>query len=908
MAFDIITLEQFPAFLSTQKNLCRYNSIIEKRPNHAYYNMEKSLIDDGLKDFSQTIVSMLSGSPDDDRELQHLIRTAPALANVQRSPAVKVALIGAQGAGKSLSINALFDCDGLSLTGADGSACTSSITKYVHYNGEYKFSAEIKFLDPEKRHSLLKEHARNLYHYQHADVESEDEDAPRRRPSDHDERERRLKDTAEDIFLTLFGSRDQFQESWSASSYKSGVFIKECQLKCEETLYKEGGVTGTAIKLSNDQKDLIKQLRPFLTEVKGVPSLWPLVDHITIKFNNDLLQAGIEIIDLPGWGDSNLSRVRHAEEIKDTVDVEFILADIIRFASEDKVINSARAAIAHHGAANVKLVTTKIDAFSANELSHCPGAIYDEIRRLLHETEQQEAQLDDDEDEETLKQRNILDKYKSYLDRLLKQTKVMERNDITTAKLMNKLQGRKAQDVPQSFNISAADYMDWIKPSKINFKNQPSLTVEMTGIPAIRQFLYSLPADQNVKDYDVRVSTVLPKFIEKIRHTVNDSERSGDFETIASGFDEVCKSFMARLLTQAKSSFQSSSDKSISRVQADVPALKDHVTELFMEDWNELKSAAFNRILKCRGTVPKGVSKARGLENGANWNKDIAAILNPSFLKWANTYAEHMKPMEPALAYAFDQLHKKINKMMHTSTANLPTIERSKKKWNPFRLRVQAKLSGLMEAIGKEQAKHLELATLAFDRENNLISQITDDIYIEVFNTVPALKPANPKAKKQYKQYVEPKLKFQKRKLADLLLYGENHIVDTIINHFQGEFDKSMRQTLMEHFGGIEKLFEDFSTSLRSLLPISYELKEDGRAIRAEVGERIPELEQKAERLRALLPARAVQEEDGVDIDTFDVKEEGDSLAAILETMVKRRNAEPAAGRRPAKKIKQEPV
>lgn len=62
-----------------------------------------------------------------------------------------------------------------------------------------------------------------------------------------------------------------------------------------------------------------------------------------------------------GWGDVNLSRVRHAEEIKDTVDVEIILADTIRIASDANVINSARAAVAHHGAANVKLAATKID-------------------------------------------------------------------------------------------------------------------------------------------------------------------------------------------------------------------------------------------------------------------------------------------------------------------------------------------------------------------------------------------------------------------------------------------------------------------------------------------------------------------------------------------------------------------
>ncbi|KAJ8119004.1 hypothetical protein OPT61_g125 [Boeremia exigua] len=906
MDSDIVKVEEFPAYLSTQKSLTRYNPAFEKKPNHAWYQMDKTTIDGLLRDFSQTIVTMLNGSPDDDSELQHLFRTATVLANVSRSPPVRVALIGAQGAGKSLSINALFDCDVLSLTGADGAACTSSITRYVHYNGEYRFSAEIKFLTAGKREALLQEHARNLFHYQHADVDSDDEDAPLARPTRRDELERRLKDTAEDIFLTLFGDRDTFQESWSASSYKSGEFVNECQLKCEEALWREGGGSGVAIKFADDQKDLIKQLRPFITEVKGVTCLWPFVDQITIKFNNELLQSGIEIIDLPGWGDSNLARIRHAEEIKDTVDVEFILADIIRFASDDKVINSARAAVAHHGAANVKMVTTKIDAFSGNELSQCSGGIYDKIKQLIYNTEQQDAQLDDDDDEDTLKKKSICDKYKTYLDRLLKQTKVMERNDAMTTKLAAKLQGRRSHDMPQIFNTSAAEYMEWIKTSKINFKNQPSLPVEMTGIPAIRQFLYSLPAEQNVKDYENHILKVLPTFIEKIRHTVNDSERNADFKTIANGFDEICKAFMAHLLAEAKAAFQSLSDSSISRIQANVPALKDHVTELYMEDWNELKAAAFNRILKCRGTVAKDASKARGLENGANWNKDLANILTPSFHKWSNAYTERRKPIKPALECALDQLHTKVNSMMHTSTANLPTTEKAKKRWAPFRNKVRAKLIGLMNAIEQHQSKALEWATLAFNKENNLIANVTDDIYIEVFNTVPALKQPNPKAKKQYKQYVEPKLKFQKRKLADMLLHGDRHIVDMIINQFQAEFDRTTRQTLMEHFASIEKLLEDFSKSLRLCIPINYVLTAEGKAIRAEVEEQIPELEQKVEQLRALLPVRASQEENSIAIDNIDIKEEQGSLASIIETMAKRK-PEPAAARRPAKKIKQEP-
>jgi hypothetical protein len=55
------------------------------------------------------------------------------------------------------------------------------------------------------------------------------------------------------------------------------------------------------------------------------------------------------------------------------------------------------------------------------------------IKGFMEDAEHQEAQLDDDEDDETLKQKNLIDKYKSYLERLLKQTKVLARNEEMTA-------------------------------------------------------------------------------------------------------------------------------------------------------------------------------------------------------------------------------------------------------------------------------------------------------------------------------------------------------------------------------------------------------------------------------------------------------------------------------------------
>ncbi|KAF2624703.1 hypothetical protein BU25DRAFT_423821 [Macroventuria anomochaeta] len=153
MASGALSLEEFPAYLNTQKNLSSHRSS--------------------------------EGTPDDDKEIQHLIRNANKLANVLRSPAMKVALLGAQGIGKSLSTNAIFDCDGFSLPGADGAACTSTVTRYIDYprggSGGHRFFAKIKFLDAEKRKALPQEHARSYHEYQHADEDWLKRTHPRRR-------------------------------------------------------------------------------------------------------------------------------------------------------------------------------------------------------------------------------------------------------------------------------------------------------------------------------------------------------------------------------------------------------------------------------------------------------------------------------------------------------------------------------------------------------------------------------------------------------------------------------------------------------------------------------------------------------------------------------------------------------
>jgi hypothetical protein len=183
--------------------------------------------------------------------------------------------------------------------------------------------------------------------------------------------------------------------------------------------------------------------------------------------------------------------------------------------------------------------------------------------------------------------------------------------------------------------------------------------------------------------------------------------------------------------------------------------------------------------------------------------------------------------MGDALCIALEQLHEKTGKMIGVCAANLVTVDKAKRKWAPFNRRLEAKMMRLMEEITKIQQRTLEWATMKYDCNRNAMSEVTDDIFDEVFDATPALSPPNPKRKKQAK-YVEPKIRFQKKKLEELFLHPDNHFVDRVVKHMQSQFDRHVKYTLHKHFAGIEKLFEEFSTAIRGQSNFSFSLTEDG--------------------------------------------------------------------------------
>ncbi len=297
---SLLSREEFKVHFQLIKSIPRYNTENESRIQHPWWEVNHTAIQTCLKDMAEAVRSTMKNSHNLDRGLEHVNIGARTLDTVQRASAVKVLIVGAQGAGKSLLINALFNCDKISLTGNTGFACTSAVVRYAYGPGD-RFHAEVKFLNAELRDEMLNEHIRSLQDYFNDLEDSDDDGGPRTRSQDEDEKDKKRKKTAEDFFDTIFGSREEFSAAWGHNPVNTAEFKSLCELKCQDAMQAHGSNGQVPALFSRaSAEELVEDIKPFLSNVKDEVCLWPIVYCITIRFNNPLLQQDLEIIDLPG--------------------------------------------------------------------------------------------------------------------------------------------------------------------------------------------------------------------------------------------------------------------------------------------------------------------------------------------------------------------------------------------------------------------------------------------------------------------------------------------------------------------------------------------------------------------------------------------------------------------------------
>jgi hypothetical protein len=544
---------------------------------------------------------------------------------------------------------------------------------------------------------------------------------------------------------------------------------------------------------------------------------------------------------------------------------------------------------------------------SDDELAQYTSDVYEQIDLFMQKADEDAAAAEDEGDDTKVLP---ITRYKQYLQRYKKAYYISERAKDITMKLGETLNSCSTEDKVEIFHTSTADYMNWIKTDKITFDRQPALSPGATGVPTIRRFLFDLPASQNLRNYGYHVNTVVPAFVEKLKRVVTQADCDAGFETIADEFDDLRARFLGGLVKQIKWHYVGCLKESIGKIKKDINAYKETVNKRIRKNWLSYKCATFTRILKGRGTVPRNASKAKGLEQGVNWNAELALIMKPGFQRWHATHTEYLKRLKAALPPTLDWLSSLTITEMEQSSASMFTVERAKMKWRPMRVRMQSKLMAMMDEMFVEEKKMLYRATLEDERENNIIASITDFIYGDVLRSTPELKPST---SGKSKRYVTPVFQFRKDRMEEHFFTDiDGHFVDRLVDRFKEQLQERMDGLVDKHFEKLNAMFDEFSNQLRDHARIAVDITPMGVAVRAELEKQIGSIENKAETLRQLVPATFKGEDDSEDAADDHAEEPGGrtkkDLSYHLEKAKKKKRNSDGSSTNTAKRVKQEPT
>ncbi|EXJ65556.1 hypothetical protein A1O7_01897 [Cladophialophora yegresii CBS 114405] len=416
---------------------------------------------------------------------QRLLQEAESLANAQIPTERLIGFIGNSGAGKSSTLNSVLDQVGVARTGACGSAVTPFAAEYRIWQERHHsaFTLECELMSHRELGEYVGDLLRDFWRISAVDKGARD---PQDQKTYDDGK------AAQDIFQAAFGDLEDFDmdllehgdDDESIEQAKQHL-IKWCQqLQFPDDMQDDG----TWIQEAQDAEEC--QDQQSLLQDRG---LWPFVKRLSIFAVIGILSRGLTLVDLPGFNDTNLARIRAARKAQSKCDDLCLVVDISRACDlpiipQNLELMKAKAEAQMSTCVNITIICTHSAAcLEGNRvLEKLAGRA--KVSKARAEIQQAETESD----------KGVKDAQRK-LDTLL----ITTRNE----KVVKDLKRKYGSYVKNgNFKVFCID-------NSLYSKAKTEEEKELSGIPALRQHLEDLPAEPLFKATDLFLAKEIPALI-----------------------------------------------------------------------------------------------------------------------------------------------------------------------------------------------------------------------------------------------------------------------------------------------------------------------------------------------------------------------------------------------------------
>lgn len=439
-----------------------------------------------------------------------LAKTKEALRQPE-AQRLQVGMVGDTGAGKSALLNTVTDTPSLAKELYGGESCTSVPTIYTHrlpWQTREAFAAEILYYTPDKCRKLLEDQIRayNLFNFEKqetwsANMKTEYEQAA---------------ETALQTLRTLFCGKADFESPRAAkerlqANYTIGgtALLEHMVSWCQDYLREHVNKGGASFQrcYGESAEELNREVDP-LTSPKhhyDEPSLWPLVEKVTVGVPSVRVLKYIDLMDLPGMTDTNVLRVQTTRESIGKCHALWYVVAVGRVCTDDNLERTI-SIYAERFPGTLAVVVSKIDqgvgdgiALAAdmrskgqsvgdfNELTREKARLEESIARYKT---QLKKKLDPGRRNHVRDEKERLEREVEALEARRFEAVVDARNSYVSTRLKREKQKHiPAGHILPVYCISNTEYM-----AHKNIGAKQQMSVESTGIPALRAFALALAA------------------------------------------------------------------------------------------------------------------------------------------------------------------------------------------------------------------------------------------------------------------------------------------------------------------------------------------------------------------------------------------------------------------------------